>query len=198
VSNLVPQNGGSLNYVNGGESQLLCFFKAIPMMLARLATALLFVVVASPAQVITVSPHGPIRTLTEARDAARAQRRSGITSPITITVRAGTYFCPRHWSLALRTATPSGRELTASTLSLAAAGSSPAGPGPPVRPGRRTLPALTSINYLSTAGALLAHGPRRMVSFTSREAAPPASRFSCIFAETTSSRSGQTNQTWNL
>jgi parallel beta-helix repeat protein len=66
----------------------------IAMMLARLAMVLLFVVVASPAQVITVSPHGPIRTLTEARDAARAQRRSGITSPITITVCAGTYFLP--------------------------------------------------------------------------------------------------------
>ena len=62
------------------------------MMLARLTMALLFVIVAAPAQVITVSPNGPIRTLIEARDAARAQRRSGITGPITITVRAGTYF----------------------------------------------------------------------------------------------------------
>jgi parallel beta-helix repeat protein len=61
-------------------------------MLARLAMALLCVIVAMPAQIITVSPRGPIRTLTEARDAARAQRRSGITGPITITVRAGTYF----------------------------------------------------------------------------------------------------------
>jgi len=95
VSNQPIQAGGSLNEVSGGESQLLCFFKAIPMMLARLAMALLFVVVASPAQIITVSPHGPISTLTEARDAARAQRRSGITGPITITIRAGTYFLPK-------------------------------------------------------------------------------------------------------
>lgn len=62
------------------------------MVRACLAIELLFIVVASSAQVITVSPVGPIRTLTEARDAARAQRRSGITGPITITVRAGTYF----------------------------------------------------------------------------------------------------------
>jgi parallel beta-helix repeat protein len=62
------------------------------MMLKRLALALLFVVAAAPAQVINVSPAGPIKTLTEARDAARAERRSGITGPITITVRAGTYF----------------------------------------------------------------------------------------------------------
>jgi parallel beta-helix repeat protein len=64
------------------------------MMLTRLAMTLLFVVVAAPAQVITVSPAGPIKTLAEARDAARAQRRSGNTGPITITVRAGTYFRP--------------------------------------------------------------------------------------------------------
>jgi parallel beta-helix repeat protein len=64
------------------------------MMLTRLAMALLFVVVAAPAQVITVSPAGPIKTPAEARDAARAQRRSGNTGPITITVRAGTYFLP--------------------------------------------------------------------------------------------------------
>ncbi len=35
---------------------------------------------------------GPIKTLVDARDAARTERRSGITGPITITVRAGTYF----------------------------------------------------------------------------------------------------------
>jgi parallel beta-helix repeat protein len=63
-------------------------------MLRRLAMALLFVVVAARAQVITVSPVGPIKTLAEARDAARAQRRSGSTGPITITVCAGTYFLP--------------------------------------------------------------------------------------------------------
>jgi parallel beta-helix repeat protein len=44
------------------------------------------------AQTITVSPSGPINTLAEARDAARAQRRSGKKGPITITVRAGTYY----------------------------------------------------------------------------------------------------------
>src|ERR1700678_792616 len=63
-------------------------------MFTRLATALLFVVGAARAQLITVSPTGPIRTLLEARDAARAQRRSGSTGTITITVRAGTYFLP--------------------------------------------------------------------------------------------------------
>jgi len=85
--------GDSLNQVSRGDSQLLRFFMAIPMMLTRLAMVLLFVVAAAaPAQVITVSPAGPIKTLVEARDAARAQRNSGITGPITITVRAGTYF----------------------------------------------------------------------------------------------------------
>jgi parallel beta-helix repeat protein len=62
-------------------------------MLGRISMILLFVVVA-PAQVITVSPEGPIKTLAEARDAARVLRRSGTTGPITITVRAGTYFLP--------------------------------------------------------------------------------------------------------
>src|SRR5580704_16631214 len=70
------------------------FFESMLLILVRLVVVLVFVVVVSPGQVITVSPHGPIRTLTEARDAARAQRRSGITGPITITVRAGTYFLP--------------------------------------------------------------------------------------------------------
>jgi len=46
------------------------------------------------AQTIAVSPEGPIKTLAEARDAARAQRRSGKSGPITITVRAGTYYLP--------------------------------------------------------------------------------------------------------
>lgn len=142
--------------------------------------------------------HGPIRTLSEARDAARAQRHSGITGPISpLRFALERIFFPRHWSLARRTAIPSGRQLTASTLSLAAAGSSPAGSGPPVRPGRRTLQALTSTNYLSTAGALLAHEPRRMASSASREAAPPTNLFSYIFTVTTSNRSGSTNQTWN-
>jgi parallel beta-helix repeat protein len=46
------------------------------------------------AQSITISPNGPIKTLVEARDAARAQRRSGKKGPITITVREGTYYLP--------------------------------------------------------------------------------------------------------
>lgn len=48
----------------------------------------------APAQQITVSPTGPIRTLAEARDAARAERHAGVTGTITITVRAGIYFLP--------------------------------------------------------------------------------------------------------
>src|SRR5271163_2750367 len=68
--------------------------KVPPRMIPRLALILfLFVLPASP-QGVTVSPQGPIKTLAEARDAAREQRRSGITATITITVRAGTYFLP--------------------------------------------------------------------------------------------------------
>jgi parallel beta-helix repeat protein len=72
----------------------MLFFKAAPKTLTHLAMIPLFVVIAAPAQVINISPEGPIKTLVEARDAVRAQRRSGITGPITITVRAGTYFLP--------------------------------------------------------------------------------------------------------
>ena len=64
------------------------------MMINRLGILLLFVVTTSHAQQITLSPAGPIKTLAQARDAARAQRRSGTTGPITITIRAGTYFLP--------------------------------------------------------------------------------------------------------
>jgi parallel beta-helix repeat protein len=46
------------------------------------------------AQKIIVSPHGPIQTLVQARDAARLQRRSGNKEPIIITIRAGTYYLP--------------------------------------------------------------------------------------------------------
>ena len=46
------------------------------------------------AQKIVVSPDGPIKTLVEARDAARLQRRSGKKGPIIITIRAGTYYLP--------------------------------------------------------------------------------------------------------
>jgi parallel beta-helix repeat protein len=63
-------------------------------MIPRLAVGLFLSVLSASAQVVTVSPQGPIKTLAEARDAARAQHRSGITGPITITVRAGTYFLP--------------------------------------------------------------------------------------------------------
>ena len=44
------------------------------------------------AQTIVVSPDGPIRSLTAARDAARAQRRTGRTGTITVELRDGTYF----------------------------------------------------------------------------------------------------------
>lgn len=44
------------------------------------------------AQKIVVSPGGPIRTLAEARDAARLQRRAGKQGPIIITVSAGTFY----------------------------------------------------------------------------------------------------------
>jgi hypothetical protein len=44
------------------------------------------------AQTIVVSPDGPIRTLSAARDAARAQRRAGRTGAIVVEVRDGTYF----------------------------------------------------------------------------------------------------------
>lgn len=56
------------------------------------ALFLLLAVVARAQQVIEVSPTGPIKTLVEARDAARAQHRAGVTTPITITIHAGTYF----------------------------------------------------------------------------------------------------------
>jgi parallel beta-helix repeat protein len=46
------------------------------------------------AQTITVSPDGPIRTLAEARDAARARRQGGARGVITVAIRAGTYYLP--------------------------------------------------------------------------------------------------------
>jgi hypothetical protein len=46
------------------------------------------------AQTIAVSPDGLIRTLAAARDAARAQRRAGKKSAITIRISDGTYFLP--------------------------------------------------------------------------------------------------------
>jgi parallel beta-helix repeat protein len=62
-------------------------------MVPRLALFLFFSVTAL-AQTVAVSPAGPIKTLAEARDAARIQRRSGVTGPITIMIGAGTYFLP--------------------------------------------------------------------------------------------------------
>jgi parallel beta-helix repeat protein len=50
--------------------------------------------VAASQHVIEVSPAGPIKTLAEAREAERAQRKGGATGTITITIHAGTYFLP--------------------------------------------------------------------------------------------------------
>src|ERR1700729_1251709 len=76
------------------EPAIMFFLKAAPRMYAHPALALLFVALSASAQDIIVSPAGPIKTLAEARDQARAERRSGATGPITITVRGGTYFLP--------------------------------------------------------------------------------------------------------
>jgi len=59
-----------------------------------LAVVVLLIAAAACAQEIVVSPGGPIKTLVEARDAARVERGSGKTGSITITVRAGTYYLP--------------------------------------------------------------------------------------------------------
>src|SRR5271157_3908897 len=61
-------------------------------LMAKYLVSLLLMIGAVSAQTIVVSPDGPIKTLVDARDAARAQRRSGKTGPITITVHAGTYY----------------------------------------------------------------------------------------------------------
>ena len=61
-------------------------------MLTRIALFFALVTIYGSAQNIVVSPAGPIKTLSEARDAARAERRSGKVGTITITVRAGTYY----------------------------------------------------------------------------------------------------------
>lgn len=45
-------------------------------------------------QTITISPGGEIKTLTAARDAARAQRKTRKTGTITIQIQGGTYFLP--------------------------------------------------------------------------------------------------------
>jgi parallel beta-helix repeat protein len=56
--------------------------------------ALAFVCAVLSAQSIEVSPNGAIRSLSAARDAARAARKAGAKGTITITIRAGTYFLP--------------------------------------------------------------------------------------------------------
>src|ERR1700723_2133844 len=63
-------------------------------MMIRITCLLVLATVTASAQKIVVSPSGPIRTLTEAREAARLERRSGKQGPIIITVRAGTYYLP--------------------------------------------------------------------------------------------------------
>ena len=55
---------------------------------------LLFLASTLAAQTITVSPTGPVKTLAEARDAARAQRRAGKTGNLTIRIGDGVYFLP--------------------------------------------------------------------------------------------------------
>lgn len=44
------------------------------------------------AQTIVVSPDGAVKTLAQARDAARAQRRAGVTGSVTIRISDGTYY----------------------------------------------------------------------------------------------------------
>jgi len=61
-------------------------------MMMRLLFLLSFLTVTVSAQRIVISLEGRIKTLAEARDAARAQRRSGKEGPIKITVRGGTYY----------------------------------------------------------------------------------------------------------
>jgi hypothetical protein len=46
------------------------------------------------AQTIVVSPAGPVKTLAQARDTARAQRRAGKTGNFTIRISEGVYFLP--------------------------------------------------------------------------------------------------------
>ena len=54
--------------------------------------AILLSATALTAQGIVVSPEGEIHTLTQARDAARAQRRAGATGTIAIRIRDGVYY----------------------------------------------------------------------------------------------------------
>ncbi len=63
-------------------------------MMARIALLMALTAASVSAQNIVVSPTGPIKTLAEARDAARLERRSRKRGPIVITVRGGTYYLP--------------------------------------------------------------------------------------------------------
>ena len=58
----------------------------------KLRVLLLLAGSALGAQTIVVSPDGPIKTLAEARDAVRAQRRAGASGTSTIQIRDGVYF----------------------------------------------------------------------------------------------------------
>ena len=53
---------------------------------------LLLLVSTLTAQTIVVSPSGPVKTLAEARDAARAQRRAGTAGNLTIRISDGVYY----------------------------------------------------------------------------------------------------------
>ena len=61
------------------------------------------------AQTISVSPTGPVKTLAEARDAARDQRRGGKKGNITIRIDDGDYFLRRLWPSRRRIPTPRGK-----------------------------------------------------------------------------------------
>jgi hypothetical protein len=56
------------------------------------AATLLVALATAPAATITVSTDGPVKTLAAARDKVRELRNAGDKSPMTVVVRAGTYF----------------------------------------------------------------------------------------------------------
>ncbi len=63
-----------------------------PLAGLRRAVCLLAALSAAGAEVtLTVSPHGPLRTLEQARDAVRARKAKGETGPFRVQLRAGTY-----------------------------------------------------------------------------------------------------------
>jgi hypothetical protein len=63
-----------------------------PEAFMKLRALLLLSVPALGAQTIVVSPDGPVKTLVEARDTARARRRAGASGNLTIQIRDGLYF----------------------------------------------------------------------------------------------------------